>query len=171
MKHLLTTFAIILLVVISGCDQSSKIDSMSTNEITGIFVSAVKKVSVEIESVGLNWEDSDKASISRYLDSSDETLGYSVKMEVVSRSGPFTIQTHIEPNGCVISAKVLSYSAQRGREVKFSTFTNQFSAKCTGSPIKLGNDIDAITGATISCDAMTRGVRKSVSIVKLLENR
>ncbi len=96
-------------------------------------------------------------------------LGYSVESEVVSRSGPFKIQVLLDSQLYVKRASVLSYPWERGRDVQKSAFTRQFEGKSIADPIQIGQDIDAITGATISSRVMTEGIRESISLVKVLK--
>ena len=93
--------------------------------------------------------------------------GYGVERTVVSRSGPFVILVLVEPGLRVAQATVLSYPGERGREVRSPAFTQQFVGKGLDDPLRLGQDIDAMTGATISSRAMTDGVRQAVRVVQL----
>lgn len=98
-------------------------------------------------------------------------LGYAVEKRVVSRSGPFTILVMIDAQLRVKRATVLSYPGERGGEVRFPTFTRQFIGKGANDPIRVGEDIDAMTGATISSQAMTDGVRAALRLVRDLSHR
>ena len=98
-------------------------------------------------------------------------LGYSVESEVVSRSGPFKIQTLLDSELYVKQATVLSYPGQRGRDVQKHTFTRQFEGKGIADPIEVGRDIDAVTGATISSRVMADGIRESITLVKMLKEK
>ncbi len=94
-------------------------------------------------------------------------IGYGVEQTVVSRSGPFVILVLISPDLRVREATILSYPGERGREVRSPAFTQQFVGKGLDDPLRLGQDIDAMTGATISSRAMTEGVRQAVRVVQL----
>ncbi|MBE0534428.1 MAG: FMN-binding protein [Phycisphaerae bacterium] len=104
--------------------------------------------------------------IERITDDGGRLLGYSVRMQVVSRSGPFKILVILDDALCVKHADVLEYRAQRGRQVRLPAFTRQFAGRCHDDPIRSGQDIHAATGATLSCDAMTKGVRAALDAVK-----
>lgn len=96
-------------------------------------------------------------------------LGYCVESDVVGRSGPFRIRTVIDSQFAVKQTAVLSYPAQRGREVRSAVFTRQFEGKGPADPIRVGQDIVAVTGATVSCNVMAEGVREVIILAKLLE--
>lgn len=59
-------------------------------------------------------------------------------------------------------ATLVSYPWSRGREVGRRSFTRQFEGKGPKDAIEIGKDIDAVTGATVSCRAMAAGVREAV---------
>ena len=106
--------------------------------------------------------------IVRMTDRSQKVLGYRVEMQVVSRSGPFNIMVALDSRACVLYAKVLTYRGRRGRKVRSKAFIRQFAGKCPSDAVRVGNDIDAVTGATLSSKAMTGGVRRAIEMVKAL---
>ena len=97
-------------------------------------------------------------------------LGYWVDSEVVSRSGPFRIRVLLDADSRVKNVTVTSYPGARGREVRAHKFTDQFTGKSPSDPIALGDDIDAISGATISSQVITEGVREIVRLAKRLRD-
>lgn len=107
--------------------------------------------------------------IERITDGSGKLLGYAAAEQVVSRSGPFTILVVVGPDLCVMRAEVLEYRAIHGRKVRSPEFTKQFAGKCAGDAIELDKDIDAISGATLSCRAMTDGVRKAIADIQSIK--
>ncbi len=100
------------------------------------------------------------------IESKSGVLGYVVDEQVVSRSGPFTIRVVVGRNFRVVSARVLEYSADRGRGVRRASFSRQFSGKGPDDPIRIGKDIDAVTGATLSSRSMAGGVRRAIELAQ-----
>jgi Na+-translocating ferredoxin:NAD+ oxidoreductase RnfG subunit len=92
-------------------------------------------------------------------------LGYCVESEVVGRSGPFKIVVVLDKQLIVKQAAVVSYPWPRGRDVARRAFTSQFEGKGPEDAIEIGKDIDAMSGATISCRAMSEGVREAIKIL------
>ncbi len=92
-------------------------------------------------------------------------LGYSVVSDVISRSGPFKIHVLLDKQHVIKRATVISYPWSHGRQVRRRSFANQFEGKGPEDAIEIGKDIDALAGATISCDAMTQGVRQAVRLL------
>ena len=101
----------------------------------------------------------------------DQVLGYGVTERVKARSGPFIILVVVDTNLIVRRVAILSYPWERGRDVRLPAFTNQFQGKGSSDPLRLGKDIDAMTGATISSRAVTDGVRKVLRVVKEIHTR
>lgn len=93
-------------------------------------------------------------------------LGYAVEKQVVSRSGPFTILVILDPELHVERAVVLKYTGERGGDVRSPEFTRQFEGKGPGDQIRVGDDIDAATGATLSSRAMAEGVWSAIRLVQ-----
>jgi Na+-translocating ferredoxin:NAD+ oxidoreductase RnfG subunit len=58
----------------------------------------------------------------------------------------------------------MSYRGEKGSEVRHEIFKKQFAGKSLGSYIKVGADINAISGATISSQAVTNSVRETMRI-------
>lgn len=96
----------------------------------------------------------------------DTVFGYGVTERVKARSGPFKIFVIVDTELVVRRVAILSYPWERGRDVRSAEFTNQFRGKGPGDPWRLGTDVDAMTGATLSSKAVTEGVRRAVDVVK-----
>ncbi len=94
------------------------------------------------------------------------TVGYIAKQRVTTRSGSFTVKVVMDSNYQIKNAKALEYSAQRGDEVCYPSFSQQFEGKTPDAPIRVGKDIDAVSGATISSRAMADGVRRIVRLAR-----
>ncbi len=77
------------------------------------------------------------------------------------KEGPMTIGVCFEPSGIVKSVRILEYSEERGKPVKELSFLNQFVGKKTGSIFRVGKDVDAVSGATRSSEAVSEAVRKA----------
>jgi len=97
-------------------------------------------------------------------------LGYCVETEVRGRSGPFRIRVLMNPQLVVVRAAVISYPWSRGRDVSRSEFTDQFRGKGPDDSIVIGDDIDAMSGATISCNAMADGISETLKLLEELKS-
>ena len=92
-------------------------------------------------------------------------VGHCVVLQVVSRSGPFNIWVAIAPDETVMEVKVPDYPHIRGRAVRKKSFLDQFKGVAYGKPLTLGEQVDGVSGATISATAITGGVRQALVLV------
>lgn len=99
------------------------------------------------------------------LRTGDHLQGYGVAIYVVSRSGPFRILVSISPDETVMDVIIPKYPHRRGRAVKKQTFLDQFNGVSYGEPLKLGEQVDGVSGATSSATALTGGVRQALLLV------
>lgn len=83
---------------------------------------------------------------------------------MLGKWGPIHYALAVNPDGRIHKAVVLDYEEIRGKNVAKSRFLRQYEGKSTKDPVMLRQDIDGITGATISSRSMTDGVRKLLHI-------
>lgn len=156
---------LMIAAVLPGCGGTSSIAEKKASIVSEVFAQTNQTFqTVPVDDV-TGGQATARPNVSRITDTTGVLLGYAVQMQVVSRSGPFTILVVTGPELCVKRAEVLAYRAKRGRDVRLPAFTSQFAGKCPHDPIRLDRDIDAITGATLSSRAMTGGVRKTLQIL------
>jgi Na+-translocating ferredoxin:NAD+ oxidoreductase subunit G len=99
----------------------------------------------------------------------DRIDGYAVIDEEMGQHEPITFGVKISPLGQVERLEIMVYREGYGDEVCEKRFRRQFEGKTRQDDLRFGDDVVAITGATISSRAMTVGVRRAVAIVSLAE--
>ncbi len=155
---LLAPISVILLASVLSCGpQTTRSEIKMARE---YFPAATRVQETSISETGSS-QDPPKV-----IEGQSGVLGYIVDKQVVSRSGPFKIRIVMDSTFHVVRAKVLEYAGARGGAVQRATFTRQFKGKGPGDPIRIGKDIDAITGASISSRVMAEGVRLAVRQVR-----
>ena len=97
-----------------------------------------------------------------------ETAGYALKLEAVGKERPITFLIGIEPSGEVKGMEVLIYRESEGSDIRHPRFMKQFFKKKSEDPLRLGQDIQPISGATLSSRAATYAVRKALSIFEVV---
>ncbi len=95
----------------------------------------------------------------------DALLGYGVALYPVSRSGPFRIVVVVAPDESVMAVKIPKYPHRRGRKVRKKSFLEQFKGTSYGEPLKLGEQVDGVSGSTSSATALTGSVRQALFLV------
>jgi Na+-translocating ferredoxin:NAD+ oxidoreductase RnfG subunit len=148
----------------SGCAGSGSTRAVGIDSVRNVFPSATEIVAMPTDAETVSSARSGKTVVSEIRGPS-HVLGYLVESQVVGRSGPFGIAVLLNERHVVKRATVVSYPWSHGREVGRRSFTGQFDGKGPEDAIEIGKDIDAVTGATISCTAMTGGVRKAVELL------
>ncbi|MCB9799198.1 MAG: FMN-binding protein [Candidatus Omnitrophica bacterium] len=98
---------------------------------------------------------------------SGEIIGYAAQDHVRGKWGLIHYMIAFDLSGRVKDVMVLEYQEKRGRPVAKRRFLRQFIGKNTGHDIRLMKDIRGITGASISSNGMTNGIRKMVHVFKL----
>jgi Na+-translocating ferredoxin:NAD+ oxidoreductase RnfG subunit len=95
------------------------------------------------------------------------TLGYVVVDEVIGKFELITYAVGLDTDGAVKQVEVLSYRESHGGEIRLPAWRRQFAGKTAASPLRVGEDIANISGATLSCQHVTEGVRRIVAVADL----
>lgn len=90
--------------------------------------------------------------------------GYAIIDHEIGKMDPITFMTTISPEGTVRSVEILVYRESQGSEVHEPRFLKQYENKSLASPLKPGQDIQNISGATLSVRAVTVGVRRDLAV-------
>ncbi len=79
-------------------------------------------------------------------------------------SSPISMVVGVDMSGKVLNVEVLSHSetAGLGSKITGEEFRKQFVGKAPDSPLVVKQDIDAVSGATISSKGATAGVKKAL---------
>ena len=94
--------------------------------------------------------------------------GYAVIDEEKGLHQPITFATKLSPQGAVERVEIMVYREPRGDEVRDPRFRKQFEGRTTRDEMRVGRDIDAVSGATISSASLAVGVRRATVLVEEL---
>lgn len=83
---------------------------------------------------------------------------------VIGKSELITYALALNADGRVRQIEILEYREAHGEEVRYPRWRKQFTNKQHGDPVMLGTDIQNISGATLSCQHVTDGVRRLLAI-------
>ena len=100
----------------------------------------------------------------------DKLLGWAVALNEQGMKEPITFLVGVDIEGNVLDVYVLEYREPHGFEIRRRAFLSQFFGKTADSPLAVGQDIDAVTQATISSTAAVRAVKKSLAVVSDLRS-
>jgi hypothetical protein len=79
-------------------------------------------------------------------------------LEEIGKEQPITSGWVVE-NGEILQSRVLAFRESRGWEIHQKFFTDRFSSARLDGKLRLDRQIDGISGATLSVDAMRRMAR------------
>jgi len=85
--------------------------------------------------------------------------------EIRGYAGPIKILVGMTPEGSIAKAHVISHSETPSYVFELDTFLDQFTTKNIKNVFQLGQDIDGISRATITSEAVARAVDKSLKQV------
>ena len=80
--------------------------------------------------------------------------------EVIGKHEMITYAVAIRADGTIKGVEVLEYVESYGYEVAEAGWRQQFIGKKASDPVKLGKDVQNISGATLSCKHLTDGVKR-----------
>ena len=98
-------------------------------------------------------------------------LGYAVEDNVKGKDLPITYLMAVSPDLRVKGVEILAYREAYGSEVRNSSWLRQFTGKSMLDALRPGKDIRSISGATISAQAVTFGVKRVLVVLDLLRVR
>jgi Na+-translocating ferredoxin:NAD+ oxidoreductase RnfG subunit len=89
----------------------------------------------------------------------DATQGYVLLDEVIGRSDLITYAIGIGMDGTLTAVEILSYRESHGAEIRNAAWRRQFANRRELSKLEFRTDIKNISGATLSSEHVTQGVR------------
>jgi hypothetical protein len=90
-------------------------------------------------------------------------LGFAQVRNVKGKDQPITYLVATDSADALRDIDILVYREPHGGEVAYDPWRKQFRGKKTGAPLQVGKDIRNISGATISSNSVTRGVRQALA--------
>ena len=108
------------------------------------------------------WEDSYVTFIAR---KGDAVLGYAVIVEEIGKHRPMTFVVGVGSNLKIRDAALMVYREAYGGEVRDRRFLRQYKGKDLKDPLLPFRDIQNISGATLSVEAIGRGSKKALALV------
>ena len=95
----------------------------------------------------------------------DERLGFIVTDEVIGKFELIGFAVGLTPAFVVKQVEILAYRESHGYEIRQPAWRAQFVGKGPAAPLRIGEDIRNISGATLSCTHVTDGVHLIVALV------
>ena len=95
-------------------------------------------------------------------------VGWFVVDEVVGKHEFITYAVGIAPGGVVKGIEILVYRETHGFQIREADWRKRFVGKSIKDPLELDADIPNITGATLSCRNVARGVKRLLALYEVV---
>jgi Na+-translocating ferredoxin:NAD+ oxidoreductase RnfG subunit len=87
-------------------------------------------------------------------------LGWFILDQVIGKHELITYAVGINPDGSVKQFQVIEYREAYGSQVRYVQWRDQFVGKTLADPLEVGTDIVNISGATMSSQHVTEGIKR-----------
>ncbi len=114
-------------------------------------------------------QDGQKVDVFRIF-ADNQLIGWAASLNEKGMKEPITFLAGIGLEGRILDVYVLEYLEPHGFEIKEKSFLKQFHGKTVESSLTVGEDVDAVTKATISSKAAAAAVKKALIIINDLKN-
>ena len=102
------------------------------------------------------------------IKANDNLLGYAYSGKAPSKTDEFDYLVLLDKNLIVLKTKVLAYREDYGGEIGSKRWLKQFIGKNQNDDLRYGDNIVAISGATISVRSMTNAMNNLLKSLKIL---
>jgi len=105
------------------------------------------------------------------IESKKEFIAYAYVSQAASKTALFDYLVILDKDLVVIKTKVLIYREEYGGEIGSRRWLKQFIGKTQNDDLKYGQNIIAISGATISVRSFTEAINNLLKSLKILHSK
>lgn len=107
----------------------------------------------------------DKEKIFFLASKDGKLINYGCLDTIKDKYGYISYLVKLDLKGSVEQVLVLFHSDEKAVKVSYPEFLKQFTGKSTKDALSLGKEINAATGATVSSQAISEGIRKVMLLI------
>ncbi|MCB0742546.1 MAG: FMN-binding protein, partial [Ignavibacteriae bacterium] len=96
----------------------------------------------------------------------DKINSYAILDNVIGKVQPITFLVIYDSNFAISDFQIIKYREEHGGEVQNESWRNQFIGKRANSEFTINENIDGITGATISVKSLIKGINKTSLLIR-----
>jgi len=100
----------------------------------------------------------------------DSAITFGFLDNVIGKSMPITFFVLLDAAGNIISTNIIQYREPYGGAVSNENWNEQFTGKNSDSDFAVGESVNSISGATISVNSVTKGIRKIVLLYEEIKD-
>ncbi|WP_406684158.1 FMN-binding protein [Seonamhaeicola sp. MEBiC1930] len=105
------------------------------------------------------------------IKSSIQVLGYAYISKAPSKTAQFDYLVLLDENLVIMKSKVLAYREEYGGEIGSKRWLRQFIGKTKEDTLLYGDNVVAISGATISVRSMTNAMNNLLQSLKVIHEK
>ena len=120
------------------------------------------------EKIGESWPSKFNNNNLFKIESDTTFLGYAYLSQALSKTAEFDYLVLLDKDLIILKSKVLIYREDYGGEIGSKRWLKQFIGKTENDTLKYGDNIIAISGATISVRSMTNAINNLLKSLKIL---
>jgi hypothetical protein len=98
----------------------------------------------------------------------DDVIGYAAIVEEIGKHRPITFVVGVGTDRKIKDAALMVYREAYGGEVRNRRFLQRYKGKDLKDPLLPYRDIQNISGATLSVEAIGRGSKKALALVDIV---
>ncbi len=109
----------------------------------------------------------DKGQLDIIYDDKDELIGLMATVAALGYDGDINFNLAFDKEGLIIGVRIISHTETPGigDVIERDSFKEQFIGKNHEDPLTSGEDVDIISGATVSTVAMINSIRETTGVV------
>ena len=97
----------------------------------------------------------------------ENLLGYLVQDDVIGKYELISYAVALQPDATVKQIEILAYRESHGFEIRNAAWRKQFVGKSVRTGLAVGEGIANISGATLSTNHVTDGVRRIAAVIQV----
>lgn len=101
----------------------------------------------------------------------EHLTGMALLDNVYGKSLPITFIVMFDTNGKILCSEIVKYREHFGGAIQSKDWNSQFIGKDDKSDYVIGKDIKSISGATISVNSVTKGIKKLSLLINYLKKK
>lgn len=90
-------------------------------------------------------------------------LGYATIRNAMGKDQPITYLVAVDSALVLLDVDILVYRESYGGEIAYEPWRRQFRGRRPGESLQVGREVRGISGATISVNAVTAGIRRALA--------
>jgi Na+-transporting NADH:ubiquinone oxidoreductase subunit C len=98
------------------------------------------------------------------VSASGKFAGWFILDQVIGKHELITYAVGINADGALRQFQIIEYREAYGSQIRYVNWRDQFVGKRIDSPLQLDVDIVNISGATLSCQHVTEGIRRLLAL-------